>query len=338
MALAATTMPPEKVEIFKSMEDWVRNNLITYLKSVEKSWQLQDFLPDPTSKGFFEQVIKEMRLRSRELPDDYFVVLVGDMVIEEALPTYQAHLNGSDICRDQTGVDETPWATWARGWSAEENRHGDLLNRYLYLSGRMDMKEIEKTTHYLIWSGLDVSTGTNPYLITIYTSFQERATFISHGNTARLAMKYGEEKVVQICGTIASDEKRHEIAYTEIIKKLFELDPSETIIAFAEMMRKKIAMPAHLMYDGHDERLFDHCTSVASRIGVYTARDYMAVFAHLVAKWKVEKLTGLSSEGREAQDFVCGLLGKMKRLEERGIAKAEKGLPIPFSWICGREL
>ncbi|KAB1226195.1 Acyl-[acyl-carrier-protein] desaturase 7, chloroplastic [Morella rubra] len=302
MALAATTMPPEKVEIFKSMEDWAQNNLVTYLKPVEKSWQPQDFLPDPTSDDFFEQV-KELRLRSKELPDDYFVVLVGDMVTEEALPTYQARLNGSDIYHDQTGVDDTPWAIWARGWSAEENRHGDLLNRYLYLSGRVDMKEIEKTTHYLIRSGLDVGTSTNPYLITIYTSFQERATFISHGNTARLAMKYGEEKLAQICGTIAADEKRHEIAYTEIVEKAFRV--------------------------GSD---------IASRIGVYTARDYMGVFAHLVAKWKVEKLTGLSSEGREVQDYVCGLLRKMKRLEERGMAKAEKGPPIPFSWICGREV
>ncbi|KAB1226189.1 Acyl-[acyl-carrier-protein] desaturase 5, chloroplastic [Morella rubra] len=107
-----------------------------------------------------------------------------------------------------------PWATWARRWSAEENRHDDLLNRSSYFIK-------------------DVGTGTNPYLITIYTSFQERATFFSHGNTARLAIKYGEEKLAQICGTIAADEKRHEIAYTEIVEKLFELDPSETVIAFA---------------------------------------------------------------------------------------------------------
>ncbi|KAB1218153.1 Acyl-[acyl-carrier-protein] desaturase, chloroplastic [Morella rubra] len=337
MAMAATTMPPEKVEIFKTMEDWARNNIITHLKPVEKSWQPQDFLPNPNSDGFVEQV-KELRQRSKELPDDYFVVLVGDMITEEALPTYQARINGTYIYHDKTGVDDTPWSIWARGWSAEENRHGDLLNKYLFLSGRVDMKQIEKTTHYLIRSGLDIGCGTNPYLFTIYTSFQERATFISHGNTARLAMKYGDEKLAQICGTIAADEKRHEIAYTEIVKKLFELDPSDTVISFAEMMRKKIAMPAHLMYDGQDERLFDHFTSVASRLGVYTTRDYMGVYTHLVAKWNVEKLTGLSSEGREAQDYVCGLGKKMKRLELRGMAKAEKAPAVSFSWICGREV
>ncbi|KAL3825023.1 hypothetical protein ACJIZ3_021052 [Penstemon smallii] len=61
------SMPPQKIEIFKSMEDWAENNLLTHLKPVEKSWQPQDFLPDPASDGFHDQV--------KELPDDYFVVL-----------------------------------------------------------------------------------------------------------------------------------------------------------------------------------------------------------------------------------------------------------------------
>ena len=30
-------------------------------------------------------------------------------------------------------------------WIAEENRHGDVLNKYLYLSGRVDMRAVERT-------------------------------------------------------------------------------------------------------------------------------------------------------------------------------------------------
>ena len=29
---------------------------------------------------------------------------------------------------------------WTRQWTAEENRHGDLMNKYCYLSGRVNMK------------------------------------------------------------------------------------------------------------------------------------------------------------------------------------------------------
>ncbi|XP_072970157.1 stearoyl-[acyl-carrier-protein] 9-desaturase, chloroplastic-like [Typha angustifolia] len=331
------TMPPQKIEIFKSMEDWAEDNILVHLKPVEKCWQPQDFLPDPSSEGFHEEV-KELRERAKEIPDDYLVCLVGDMITEEALPTYQTMLNTLDGVRDETGASPTSWAIWTRAWTAEENRHGDLLNKYLYLTGRVDMRQIEKTIQYLIGSGMDPRTENNPYLGFIYTSFQERATFISHGNTARLAKDHGDLKLAQICGIIASDEKRHETAYTKIVEKLFEIDPEGTVLAFADMMRKKISMPAHLMYDGQDDNLFEHFSTVAQRIGVYTAKDYADILEFLVGRWKIAELTGLSGEGKKAQDYVCTLAPRIRRLDERAQGRAKQAATIPFSWIYGREV
>ncbi|XP_042034089.1 stearoyl-[acyl-carrier-protein] 9-desaturase, chloroplastic-like [Salvia splendens] len=330
-------LPPEKREIFNSLQDWAEENILVLLKPVEKCWQPNDFLPDPSSEGFEEEV-RELRKRTKELPDDYFVVLVGDMITEEALPTYQTMLNTLDGVRDETGASLTPWAIWTRAWTAEENRHGDLLNKYLYLSGRVDMRQIEKTIQYLIGSGMDPGTDKNPYLGFIYTSFQERATFVSHGNTARLAKEHGDLKLAQICGIIAADEKRHETAYTKIVEKLFEVDPDGTVLALADMMKKKISMPAHLMYDGVDDNLFEHFSSVAQRLGVYTAKDYADILEYLVGRWEVEKMTGLSGEGRKAQDYVCSLPPRIRKLEERAQARAKQSAPVPFSWIHGREV
>ncbi|XP_047955596.1 stearoyl-[acyl-carrier-protein] 9-desaturase, chloroplastic-like [Salvia hispanica] len=331
------SMPPHKIEIFKSIEGWAHDNILVHLKPVEKCLQPQDFLPDPASDGFHDQV-KELRERAKEIPDDYLVVLVGDMVTEEALPTYQTMLNTMDGLRDDTGVDATPWAIWARAWTAEENRHGDLLNKYLYLSGRVDMKQVEKTIQYLIGSGMDPRGENNPYLGFIYTSFQERATFVSHGNTARQATKHGDLKLAQICGIIASDEKRHEIAYTKIVEKLFEIDPDTTMLAFADMMKKKISMPAHLMYDGRDNNLFYSFSAVGQRLGVYTAGDYADILEHLVATWKVENITGLSVDGQMAQDFLCNLSPRIRRVGERARRMAKQAPKIPFSWIYDREV
>lgn len=39
---------------------------------------------------------------------------------------------------------------------------------------------------------------------------------ISHGNTARHALEHGDEVLAKICGTIASDEGRHEQAYQRV--------------------------------------------------------------------------------------------------------------------------
>jgi acyl-[acyl-carrier-protein] desaturase len=37
-------------------------------------------------------------------------------------------------------------------WTAEENRHGDLMNKYLWLTGRVDMRAVETTIQNLIGS------------------------------------------------------------------------------------------------------------------------------------------------------------------------------------------
>lgn len=50
---------------------------------------------------------------------------------------------------------------------------------------------------------------------------QERATKVSHGNTARQAGELGDEVLSKLCGAIASDESRHEVAYTRIVDELF---------------------------------------------------------------------------------------------------------------------
>lgn len=149
------SMLPEKVEVFRSLESWAEQALLPLLKPVEQCWQPTDFLPDSSRPAEeFEAEVRELRARTAELSDDYFVVLVGDMITEEALPTYQTMINTLDGVRDETGASGCPWAVWTRMWTAEENRHGDLLGKYLYLSGRVDMRMLERTVQYLIGSGM----------------------------------------------------------------------------------------------------------------------------------------------------------------------------------------
>ncbi|EHA8588057.1 palmitoyl-[Cocos nucifera] len=64
------SMHPEKLEIFKSLEKWVEDDILTLLKPVESSWQPQDILPDASGEGFFDGV-KEIRDRAAGIPDDY---------------------------------------------------------------------------------------------------------------------------------------------------------------------------------------------------------------------------------------------------------------------------
>lgn len=174
----------------------------------------------------------------------------------------------------------------------------------------------------------------------MYTSFQERATFVSHGNTARLAKEGGDPVLARICGTIASDEKRHENAYSMVFEKLLEVDPNGAMLAIGDMMRKKIKMPAHLMYDGQDPNLFEHFAAVTQRLGVYTAGDYADILEFLIGRWNLEKIQCLTAEANSAQDFVCGLPPRMRKLQGRADQRAKKLQPkgVKFSWIFNKEV
>jgi acyl-[acyl-carrier-protein] desaturase len=323
-----------KLEVIRSIEPFVGESLGTLLKPVESSWQPSDLLPALSDPGWKER-LETLQAAAKNLSDDLLVVLVGDMVTEEALPTYQTWINRLDGLTDKTGVSDSPWSRWSRGWTAEENRHGDLLHRYLLLSGRVDMRAVEVTVHHLINAGFDPQTENDPYLGFIYTSFQERATKISHRNVATLALRAGEETLHRICGIIAGDEARHEKAYKLFMTKIFEIDPAGAILAFATMMKRKIVMPAVMIRDGISDSLFLRYSRVAQRTGVYTAMDYADIIDSLVKHWDIEHLPGLFDVSARSQDYLCGLAARYRALAERVTI-----LPGPdqFSWIYGRQV
>lgn len=309
------------------------------LETGEASWQPQDFLPDLAKEGWEEEV-KELREMASEIPDDVMVVLVGDMVTEEALPTYQTLLNTFEGCDDPTGDSDSPWAKWSRGWTSEENRHGDLLNKYLYLSGKCDMRAIEVTIQHLITSGFNPDAQKDPYRGFVYTSFQERATKVSHSNVGRLAGKSGDSNLKRICAKIAGDEARHEKAYQTFSQEILNRDPDGLIMTFGDMMRGQIVMPAELMTDGVDTNLYENFSAVAQKLGVYTAIDYADIIGHLVKRWDLENVEGLSSEAEKERDYICKLPDRYRKLAERSMNRKKKvneeDPAVAFSWIHGR--
>ncbi|CAG7908533.1 unnamed protein product, partial [Brassica rapa] len=66
-------------------------------------------------------------------------------------------------------------------------------------------------------------------------------------------------------------------------------------------------------------------------------KDYADILEFLVGRWKIESLKGLSGEGNKAQDYLCGLSPRIRRLYERAQGRAKKGAKVPFSWIHDRE-
>jgi acyl-[acyl-carrier-protein] desaturase len=317
-----------RLEVMQFLENKVEGFMDQYLIPVEKIWQPSDFLPNSESETFFEEV-KELRELAKDLPYDFWVAMVGDTITEEALPTYESWL------MDVEGVDNVErngWSKWVRQWTGEENRHGDMLNKYLYLSGRVNMREVEMTTQHLINDGFDIGTGRDPYKNFVYTSFQELATYVSHNRVSQIAKSYGDHKLSKMCKMIAGDEMRHHHAYSEFVTQIFKVDPSEMMMAFLYMMKLKITMPAVFLRESGEAMgsAFEQFSNSAQRIGVYTSQDYVEILQKLIEKWEIDKMTGLTDEAEKARDYLMKLPERMARIAERLVIPPD---PFVFKWV-----
>ncbi len=318
-----------RLEVMKFVGQKIDTFVDEFLRPIETNWQPSDFLPDSTNDNFLNEV-RELQQNAKELPYDYMAVLIGDTITEEALPTYESWLI------DVIGVDQVDepngWAKWVRGWTAEENRHGDLLNKFLYLSGRVNMRQMETSTQYLIADGFDIGTGRDPYRNFIYTSFQELATNISHRNTAKLSKDFGNVQLAKICGVISADEMRHARAYKSFVSQILEIDATGMMLAFEDMMRKKIVMPAHFLRESGIKmgQTFSHFSDAAQRLGVYTTNDYIEIMESLLKDWKIDGVQNLNDAGEKARDYLMALPNRLKKVAEK---TKIPNLEYQFSWI-----
>jgi acyl-[acyl-carrier-protein] desaturase len=317
-----------RLEVMQFLDSKVDEFVDRFLIPIETIWQPSDFLPDAQSDTFFEDV-KEIQEIAKDLPYDFWVAMVGDTITEEALPTYESWL------MDVEGIDNVErngWSRWIRQWTSEENRHGDLLNKYLYLSGRVNMREVEITTQHLIADGFDIGTGRDPYKNFVYTSFQELATYVSHNRVSQIAKDYGDKKLAKVCKLIAGDEMRHHHAYCEFVDQIFKVDPSEMMLAFQYMMKQKIIMPAGFLRESGEKigTAFEQFSNSAQKLGVYTANDYVEIMQKLIEKWQIDKIGNLTDEAEKARDYLMKLPGRMAKVSERLVLPDENYI---FKWV-----
>jgi acyl-[acyl-carrier-protein] desaturase len=97
-----------RMEVMQSLEKDIAGFTDKYLIPVEQIWQPSDFLPDSREENFITKV-KELKEAAMELDYDFWIVLIGDMITEEALPTYESWL------MNVQGVDQengNAWSSW----------------------------------------------------------------------------------------------------------------------------------------------------------------------------------------------------------------------------------
>ena len=104
------------------------------------------------------------------------------------------------------------------------------------------------------------------------------------------------------------------------------------MLAFEDMMRKKIVMPAHFLREVGLKigQTFGHFTDAAQRLGIYTAIDYVDILKELIEDWHIESMTDLNETGEKARDYIMKLPERLIRVAER---MKNPMLEYKFSWI-----
>lgn len=207
------------------------------------------------------------------------------------------------------------WGEWVRRWTAEEGRHGMVLNTYLQATRAIDPVELERGRMAQVQSG-QVPEPPSAADGLAYVSLQELATRISHFNTgARLDDPAGKA----IMRRVAADENLHFLFYRDAMASIIEVDPSQAVCAIQRQVCD-FAMPG-LGIPG----FADHAKAIADA-GIYDlAIHHDQILQPVVIRdWAVESIEGLSPEADQAREKLVTYIGRVGRVANRIRARREE--------------
>jgi len=288
-----------KVEVLKDLEPIVHEMMAEHEKKREL-WFPCELLAAPEDVPQDEHV-KELRERVAGVPDAARAALALNTLTEEGLPHFHR------LLAIHLGED-SHWRNWNNLWTAEEDRHGAVLSDYMRDTGVVDQRKMEELKFEYIKAGFHPEWDKDPYRVFVYTTLQERATQVSHGNTGRVVEEY-EPVLGGILAKIAMEEARHFTFYRRVFTEILKRDPSEALRSAAHIF-PAIDMPG-VTIPG-----FKEFADVIRRSGIYGPRDYLRIVQDQLTHWKIEALEGLDELGRKAQETMLEVPERLKRIAD----------------------
>lgn len=309
-----------KAEVLKAIEPLVDQMMDAHL-SKRRLWMPSDFLPSDEKMDEDDQrKIKNLRERARSLSDVIRVSVVLNMLTEEGLPHFHRLLS-------KYLGDGSIWQKWNFMWTAEEDRHGDILRDYSRDAQLFRSREVDMMKYVYQETGFTPDWDKDPYKVFVYTTLQERATQYSHMNTGKLA---GDDEPVLkgILANVASDEAKHFTFYRRVFKAVLELDPNRALQSALAIL-PSIEMPGVSMPH------FREMADVIRRAGIYGPWDYRKIVEEAIAYWRIEALSGLNEAGRMAQEKIMQIPTRLKKVAEY-IEQRSRQKSFTFDFIYDR--
>ena len=244
----------------------------------------------------------DLRDRARALSPAIKVAVMLNLLTEEGLPHFHR------IISEHVGTMAI-WQRWTRLWTAEEDRHGNVMRDYVRDAALFECGSLDRLQFDFLNAGFDPEWAGSPYRLLAYTSLQERATQVSHANTARLAG--AEEPLLQkVLARLAGDEARHCAFYRDAFALALAADPDAALLELMNVA-PKLSMPGGTIAG------FQMMAEVERQAGVFGPREYAALVAESLDYWGIDAIEPHGSEARQARDDLMGLPARLRALADR---------------------
>jgi acyl-[acyl-carrier-protein] desaturase len=308
-----------KVEVLRDLEGRV-GELMELHERKRELWYPADLLgPEPDTDP--DEFQARLRAQAKGIPDPARAALALNLLTEEGLPHFHR------LLAVYLG-DASYWRLWNNLWTAEEDRHGQVLHDYARDTRLFDQRKIEEMQFEYLRRGFHPDWDRDPYRVFAYTTVQERATQFSHSETGKLIGEY-EPRLAEVLSHVANDEARHYAFYRTVFEEILRRDPDQALHS-ASFILPAIDMPG-ITIPG-----FKDLAEVIRRAGIYGPRDYLRIVQEQIRYWKIESLEGLGELGRKAQEKIMGIPARLRRIAELMETRA-RAKTFSFEVVFNRE-
>jgi len=308
-----------KLEVLQDLEEKVRE-LMEIHERKRELWFPSDLL-GPAEDECPDTHLAKLRAQAAGIPDAARAALALNLLTEEGLPHFHR------LLAVYLG-DESFWRSWNNLWTAEEDRHGQVLHDYARDTGLLKQRKLEEMQFEYLRAGFHPAWDRDPYRVFAYTTVQERATQFSHSETGKIVAEY-EPRLGIILSQVAKEEARHYTFYRTVFEEILKRDPDQALHS-ASFILPAIDMPGVTMPG------FKELADVIRRSGIYGPRDYLRIVQEQIRYWKIESIEGLNELGRKAQEKILGIPARLKRIADHMETKS-KSKTFSFEVVFNRE-
>lgn len=270
-------------------------------------WMPGDFLDFGDDEQLTE--LKQLRDRARGLDASARVAVMLNLLTEEGLPHFHR------LIAQHTGTDSV-LQRWCGIWTAEEDRHGNVLRDYARDAALFHISALDKMQYEFLVAGFHPDWAGSPYRLFAYTSLQERATQMSHGHTARKVARQ-EPLLQRVLAHLAGDEHRHCAFYRDVFALILQHDVDGGLLEL-QRVAPVLSMPGKTIPG------YQMMSEVERRGGIFGPREYAGIVQESLDYWQIGSLMPDSGAACDAQAQLMALPDRLLKLADRLDSRSKK--------------